>query len=115
MSPGMRGEPRDFRNEIVRVADHTVNTSEMRNYTFSNCQIVGPAILLPIGNTSIIECGWDVPDLNTLFWEIPESRPTVVGAVAAIDCTFSGCRFVGIGLAGPRSLRDVLQEGFETS
>ncbi len=110
----MRSADRVFRNDVVRLADHTLNSMELNGYEFSNCRIIGPAVLLPVGSTSIVNCSWDVPDIDTMFWEITSTRQFVVGAIAAIDCIFSACAFQGVGLAGPPELRAVLEAGFSS-
>jgi hypothetical protein len=48
-SPPLRGD-RSFRDDIVRIAELTVNTSMLENYEFSNCRfeqvgIAGPSEL----------------------------------------------------------------------
>lgn len=102
---------RQFRNMVVRIAELTVNTSELEGLEFSNCRIMGPAILIPLGTTSILHCALGGPDLDALFWEITPQRQSVVGAVAALDCTFSGCQFDAIGWAGPSGLREMFASG----
>ena len=108
----MRPGDRVFRNDLVRLADLTVNTVELNGYEFANCRIVGPAVLLPLGSTSIASCEWDAPDMNAIFWEITPERSAVVGAIAVVDCIFSACTFQGVGLAGPKELRAILEAGF---
>jgi hypothetical protein len=93
-----------FRNEVVRIADLTVNTNTIEAVEFSNCQIIGPAVLVPQGSSSFISCTWP-GSVEAIFWEIPSERTHVIGAVAAVDCTFSECRFVEVGLAGTGDLR----------
>lgn len=105
--PPLTGEKR-FRNDVVRLADLTVNTFILDGYEFSNCKILGPAILVPQGRTSIVECGWE-GDLDAIFWEIGADRQLVIGAIAIVDCTFSNCTFSQIGLAGPPELRDMME------
>ena len=79
---------REFVNDVVRLADLTVNTIELRDMTFSNCRIVGPAVLVPLGNTSINYCTWG-GELSAVFWLVEPGRPRVVGAIGATDCVFS--------------------------
>lgn len=95
---------REFRDDIVRLASLTVNTNVLNGLTFQNCQIIGPAVLIPLGQTQILHCTWDAPLVEAVFWEIPPERSVVVGAIAAADCTFSSCLFIQVGLAGPREL-----------
>ena len=100
---------REFRDQIVQLASLTVNTNVLEGLTFQNCQIIGPTVLVPLGSTAIVHCTYDAPDIDAIFWEIPEGRTAVVGAIAALDCTFSTCRFFNVGLAGPRQLREMLE------
>ena len=79
--------------------------------SFSNCRIIGPAILVPMGQTSFNHCSWE-GDLDSIFWEITPGRETVMGVVGVIDCTFANCSFVAIGVAGPPRLRTMLERGF---
>lgn len=99
---------REFHDDVVRMAALTVNTLILEGLTFQNCQIIGPAILVPQGRTSLIHCTWDAPGADAVFWEIPVTRRFVVGAVAVLDCTFSACRFLNVGLGGPPELRRML-------
>jgi hypothetical protein len=101
-----------FRNEVVRIADLTLNTSVLEGYEFSNCRIIGPAVLALLDDVSIIGCTWDTPGLDALFWEVPPTRPVVMGAVGVSKCQFSNCNFELIGVAGPPELRAVLEGGF---
>jgi hypothetical protein len=109
--PPLRADPL-FRNEVVRIADLTLNTSMLEGYEFSNCRIIGPAVLVLLDDVSLIGCTWDTPDLDALFWEVPPERPVVMGAVGVRRCQFSNCTFEQIGVAGPRELRAVLDRGF---
>ncbi len=106
MSESPAGE-RDFRNQVVRVADLTVNAVELRGYTFSNCRIIGPAVLVPVGRTTISHSDLG-PSLEAIFWELNATRQAVSGAIWVVDCTFSACAFVDIGFAGPRELGELL-------
>jgi hypothetical protein len=97
---------RKFRNEVVRIAELTVNTSQLSHLEFSNCRILGPAVLIPTGGTQILHCnlGGDSPE--AIFWEILPGRDYVVGGVGVISCIFSSCQFEGIGWAGSREMYD---------
>lgn len=96
----------------MRLADLTVNTIELNGYEFANCRILGPAVILPLGSTTIANCGWDAPGMDAIFWEVTAGRNAIVGAIAVRDCIFSGCTFQNVGLAGPASLRQILEAGF---
>ncbi len=102
---------REFRNEVVRIAELTVNTVVLEGLTFQNCRIIGPAVLVPLGSGSMQHCGFDVEQggVDAIFWEIPPDREYVVGAVGLINCHFSSCTFVSIGIAGTPELRQELE------
>jgi len=101
---------RQFRDEVVRIAQLTVNTVILEGLTFQNCRIIGPAVLVPQGQTSLVHCGFDTPNVDAVFWDIPPTRSFVVGAIAIVDCTFSSCTFSQIGLGGPPELRQMLEQ-----
>lgn len=101
---------REFRNQIVRISELTVNTIVLEGLTFQNCQIHGPAVLVPQGSGRMSHIRFDAPGgVDSIFWEIPANRTMVVGAIAVVNCTFSVCTFVGIGLAGGPDLRALLE------
>jgi hypothetical protein len=110
-TPPLRGD-RTFRDDVVRIAELTVNTSMLDGYEFSNCRIIGPAVLVLLDNVTIVHCTWDAPDLDAVFWEVSPTRQFVVGAVGVAKCTFSNCRFEQVGVAGPPELRAQLDRGF---
>jgi hypothetical protein len=109
--PPLRGD-RTFRNDVVRIAELTVNTSMLEGYEFSNCRIIGPAVLALLGDVAIIGCSWNAPGFDAIFWEVPPTRPVVVGAVGVTRCTFSNCTFEQVGIAGPPEARSQLERGF---
>lgn len=102
---------REFRNEAVRLADLTVNTDRITGVSFENCQILGPAVILPVQNTQISYSGFDGPDPDSLFWVIPDSRQYVIGAVILIGCRIFQCRFVNVGVAVRQADLDAARRG----
>jgi hypothetical protein len=101
-----------FRDDVIRIAELTVNTFLLEDLEFSNCRIIGPAVLAILDNVSIIGCRWDAPGFEALFWEVAPTRPVVVGAVGVRNTTFANCSFENVGVAGPPGLREVFGRGF---
>ncbi|MBI2242468.1 MAG: hypothetical protein HYU55_00385 [Nocardioides sp.] len=100
---------REFRDDIVRVAALTVTEPIIAGYTFVNCRIVGPAVLAILHDVDIMHCTFE-GDVNSLFWEVdPMTRPQVFGAVGVWDSKFVSCSFQGIGFAGTRELREMME------
>ncbi len=102
---------RKLRNTAVRIADLTVNSVVIEGYEFSNCRILGPAVLIASGG-EMNACTFEAPGVDAVFWEVPPSRILIVGAVQVVNCVFSNCTMSGIGLAGPPHLREILAQGF---
>lgn len=92
-------EQREFRNEVVRLADLTVNTDKIVKRRFENCQIIGPAVIVPLDGTSISHCSWDAPGPDAILWLVPRERSFVIGAIGVIACEFFKCKFVSVGIA----------------
>lgn len=112
-SPPLRGDS-SYRDEIVRIAEITVNTNTIEGLTFSNCRIVGPAILILLDDVDISHCRWDAPGLDSVFWEISPDRSHVVGAVGVRRCSFSNCTFDSVGVAGSAEVRAIFAAGFSS-
>lgn len=112
--PPLTGD-RKFRDQVVRIAELTVNTSTIEGYEFSNCRIIGPAILGLIEGVSILHCRWDAPGLEAVLWIVPPERGPVIGVVGVKDCVFSNCAFENIGIAGPPELRADFERAFSGS
>jgi hypothetical protein len=113
-TPPLRAD-NTFRDEVVRIAELTVNTSTLENMEFSNCRIIGPAVLVLLGEVNMLHATWDAPDLDAVFWEVPPTREVVVGAVGVLRCTFSNCRFEQVGVAGRPELRAQMEQAFSGS
>lgn len=98
-----------FTDTIVRLVDYTDATLELRGLEFNRCRIVGPTVLVPMDCT-FDDCSFDSPSVDALFWEIPPDRTFVVGAVAAVECTFVGCSFSQVGLGGSSETRTMIED-----
>ncbi|MEX0836014.1 MAG: hypothetical protein WD010_07980 [Nitriliruptor sp.] len=109
----MEIERREFRNELVRLADLTVNDDVIQGRTFENCQIIGPAVMAPLGSTSITYCTWDGTSFEAFAWPVAPERH-LIGAIGALECTFFKCRFVRVGLVVPEDKLDEVRAGFTT-
>ena len=89
-----------FENQEVRLADLvSAEDPVIRGATFSHCRVYGPAILAPLGATSINNSVLG-PSVETVMWPVARGSRRV-GAIGAEDCLFEGCDFVGVGFAVP--------------
>jgi hypothetical protein len=103
---------REYRNELVRIAELTVLEDVIHDVRFVNCEIVGPAVLGLIDNVTISGCGFDAPGSDALFWPLPASRGAVMGAVGLANVEILSCRFRRIGLAIPEERLPEMIEAF---
>lgn len=101
---------REFRNQTVTINELTVVEQVIDGYTFSNCKILGPAVVALQGSVEITHCSFDA-DANALFWEVPPTREYVIGAILITNCVFSGCAFHNVGFAGTPEMRALFESG----
>jgi hypothetical protein len=86
-----------YRNQLVRIADHTVVADLIEDLRFENCEIVGPAVLAVLDGNTFNGCGFE-GDADAVIWEVEPDR-RVIGAVGLRRVEFYGCSFKRIGLA----------------
>lgn len=98
------------RNSVIRLADLTVTGPVVRSHQFENCLILGPAVVALTGESSLEGCQFN-GEPDELLWEIPTSRPKVIGATLLEDCRFARCTFQQVGFAGPPEFIDKFLKG----
>jgi hypothetical protein len=105
--------PGTIRGTTVVISTLANPNSIVEGYTFEDCRIVGPAVLVMVRNTTIGESRFDA-DPNGMFWENNAGQGVrITGAVGLQDCTFLRCTFQNIGIGGrPDELRRIRGEGF---
>lgn len=97
-----------YENEVVRLADLSVTSDMVEGVTFQDCLVLGPAVVVPLGETRIENCSFaGTPD--AIFWEVSEGRDLIIGAVGLSECKFDGCRFERVGFAGGRDILEALR------
>jgi hypothetical protein len=105
------GEVAKFVNESIRITDLATIGPVISDHEFENCLIHGPAILAPQQRTAITGCSMG-GQLDEFLWILPQSSSgRVVGAIAVVNCIFSGCRFEGIGFTGPPDFLETFRRG----
>ena len=69
----------------------------MQDVDFDNCVLLGPAVLLAQA------CTFDSTnfgaELDAMLWMVSDDRKEVTGAILVLGCTFTRCRFDGVGFA----------------
>ncbi len=97
-----------YRDAVIRIAELAGEQGVLEGFVFEGCDIKGPVVLVPqdstFANSSL------VGDPDALLWEIPPDRPEVIGAILVRNCTFEGCTFINVGLAGPPEFVEQVRE-----
>ena len=88
-----------LQGETVRLHDLVGEKAPIiREKTFEDCDLLGPAMIWVSGTGAFISCGFD-GDPDSLFVEIPEQRP-LMSVIQMHDCVFRTCRFNRVGIIG---------------
>jgi hypothetical protein len=100
----------DYLGQQIRLAElvYELNMNPLRDLIFSHCVLHGPAILAPTGCTFQPLDVDDYGHPEGLLWEVPSEW--AVGVIAAEDCVFETCKFVGVGFTGPPHVLATLRE-----
>jgi hypothetical protein len=92
-------DDKTYENRVVRITELVDVDGLLDGFTFVNCEISGPAVVVPSGSRMSGNDPGAPPD--SLLWELPGDRIQKVGVILARNCTFEECRFRNVGLAGP--------------
>ena len=123
-NPGVRtlATPADYKGKVFKDKNlllfelfrvNLENTGDIRiqNVRFENCQIEGPAVLLPLGGCTFDDTNFGMAhgDMRTLVLH-PGSVDRVTGAIPMVGCTFNAVDFFAIGFTGDKAFLDSLLE-----
>lgn len=109
----MHPSDRHYRNQVVRLPDLAVTHDLIEGVTFENCTLVGPAVIIMLGNCNLQDSGFD-GDREAVLWPLGD-RELVVGAIGLVSCNLVGCRLQRIGLAYPPAQEAMILQGFAAS
>ncbi len=94
---------------VVRIAELADENGWVVNQTFEDCDIAGPAVLVP--NACTFEHNSFPGPFERFLWPLPP-RP-VFGPVGLRNCAFRRCRFSHtVGIAGSQDLIQKFAEDF---
>jgi hypothetical protein len=95
-------------NRLVYVTDLPPDNDGMiRQKTFIDCEMVGPAIISP-GRSDLVHptLGAAEGDIESVLWPANPAARLAVGVFGFDLCQFEDCRFEDIGITGPPDLLD---------
>jgi hypothetical protein len=116
-TPSAELEDRELRGKVFRIADLADARNVVRDRSFVDCDIYGPAVVLPNPETvsmlrSIFFAG---VGLDSVFLRLEPGQAVVDGVIRLENCTFERCRFIGVGITGSGEVLDLLRKGFGPS
>jgi hypothetical protein len=100
-----------YHEHVVRLCQLAGDDGVLDGFEFTGCQIKGPAVLALQGQTNLTSSNLGGPTPDAILWEIPHSRPVIVGAILVNNCTFDECTFEKVGFAGPPEFIEMISSG----
>ena len=97
--------------ELFRLTLLRTRQNVLRDLTFHNCMLEGPAVMLAISGVRLESCNVcdSRGDMRNLLLR-PMAADTVTGAIAFKDCSFVDCDFYAVGFTGAEwFLQELLQ------
>lgn len=88
----------DYESQTIRITDHAVTADMIEGKTYSNCHIIGPAVLAPIDGVNFTGCGFDVANNDPHSILFVTGPRWLVGIIGLKNCGFFNCRFTRISL-----------------
>jgi hypothetical protein len=108
----LNGNGKVYRDKDIRLTDLVGEDAVLEGYEFSNCRLMGPAVLLIDGEFDLAENRVE-GDPDAVLWRVPPERERVIGAILLKDNTFENCTFANIGLAGYSDFTDAVKLAIE--
>jgi ABC-type multidrug transport system fused ATPase/permease subunit len=88
-----------FKDEAIHIPDLARNRTVIKNKTFEDCDIYGPAVLAVMGSTDFEDCEFaERANFDALVWPVSTNRADHTGAIGAENCMFRRCNFLRVGL-----------------
>lgn len=95
--------------ETVPIRVLALSDGCLKNRRFQKCQMMGPAVLVPVRNVSISGNHFGGPP-QSVVWAIPD-KSIVIGAIGLVDCVFVECTFQNVAFAAPAEIVDDVRKG----
>ena len=101
---------RVYRDRSVRLGELAALEDVLAGFTFENCEIFGPAVIVLLGETLLDRCRL-AGDPNAVIWPA-YGRAEVVGAIGLLDCVLRNCQFYRVGILVPDEQLAIVRAGF---
>jgi hypothetical protein len=102
-----------LRDLNIRISDLTREDFRIRNKTFKNCHIYGPAVIYISPNTNNVVAGNTFVEISPEGGFITTSNKEVSGAIGLEDCVIQDCIFHRISIIGSPEEIEYLKSKFK--
>ena len=85
--------------EVVRIAELADERGAVSDHRFIDCEIIGPAVLVPIRDVHLSDIVLDVPSVDAAFIELADDAP-LVGMIPLFNVDIVRCRMRLVGVGG---------------
>jgi hypothetical protein len=93
---------------LPELVDKRARPSILKGFTFTECQINGPAVVALLPNITINGCRFEVDNVEAMCFEVPEDSPKV-GVIGLTDCVFTDCSISNIAFMGTPEVLAILR------
>lgn len=100
-----------YEDQVIRITDLVVSRPAIEHARFERCLILGPAVLVLSADTQISNSNFQTYPGVAFFVPVDVSKHLPMGMVNLIGCQFDQCEFQRISLAGPESVRAMVEGG----
>jgi hypothetical protein len=103
---------RYFHGRAIRLPEFIARNgaAEVRDKTFEDCTIIGPAVVMLLADSGVQNCTWDARGLWPVV-ELPSDELRMTGSVRFSSCQFRRCRFLEVGLVGGPTIVQTFSAG----
>jgi hypothetical protein len=108
----LNGNGKVHRNEEIWLPELAGRGGIVDGHRFEDCHVMGPAVIVVQGDFSLVENEIE-GEPDAFLWDISPGRERVFGAILVKDCTFEGCDFTNVGIAGPPEVIVRIRESLE--
>jgi hypothetical protein len=99
---------KSIRGLTFRLTDLPLIQDTIRDRTFDECDIYGPAIIFIVSPAEFTKCHFH-GDPELMFWMPGPGQKGMLGAIAFQNCIFRRCRLIGIGFTGDREVLEFMR------
>jgi len=95
------------RREVVRLPELADRRSLIENHQFEDCEVLGPAILVPLDHVDFGDVAFDAA-LDAVFYEIEGDRG-MTGVIGLRRVSFRACRLRNVGVMATHEVIEKLR------